>query len=71
MRRLSGLIYFDEYQEIENDAFKAFLFFAGTSMALGGIFVLTVRPLHLSRLPSPHKPLRCADQVFMRDLVTA
>ena len=46
MRRLSGLIYFDEYQEIENDAFKAFLFFAGTSMALGGIFVLTVRPLH-------------------------
>ena len=53
MRRLSGLIYFDEYQEIENDPFKAFLFFAGTSMALGGIFVLTVRPLHLSRLPSP------------------
>ena len=52
MRRLSGLIYFDEYQEIENDGFKAFLFFAGTSMALGGIFVLTVR-LHLSRLPSP------------------
>ena len=49
VRRLSGLIYFDEYQEIENDPFKAFLFFAGTSMALGGIFVLTVRPLHLSQ----------------------
>ena len=57
VRRLSGLIYFDEYQEIENDPFKAFLFFAGTSMALGGIFVLTVR-LHLSLAPAPHKPFR-------------
>ena len=57
MHRLSGLIYFDEYQEIENDPFKAFLFFAGTSMALGGIFVLTVR-LHLSLAPVPHKPFR-------------
>ena len=55
MRRLSGLIYFDEYQEIENDAFKAFLFFAGTSMALGGIFVLTVRlRLSLALPPTSH-----------------
>lgn len=38
---LSGLIYFEEFKEIEDDRTKASMFFVGTAMALGGIFVLT------------------------------
>jgi len=38
---LSGLIYFNEIQEIADDSTKATMFFGGTAMALGGIFALT------------------------------
>ncbi len=34
---LSGLIYFDEIQEIANDSTKATMFFIGTAMALGAL----------------------------------